>query len=154
MKKLDRNKLNEFKTEQLQLLETFNSKQPADLRRASLQLLEVLGFPKGNQPGKALQKAVAYLKDVSSQPNLKIDAIRLLTLTGGNEYIALLEGLIRKEEALEVQMASLQGLSKQPYDQYQIDQFVFSPLEGIYTRCTGIYLKLVSQGGNDGLDHS
>jgi putative membrane-bound dehydrogenase-like protein len=81
-----------------------------DLRRAYLDVLETLGLPMGPSTSSALERAATAAADSSLDPELRVDALRLLGIADPSARIDLFKGIIRPEEPTAVQRAAVRNL--------------------------------------------
>ena len=92
-----------------QLLRLFETQ--ADLRRAALELLEVVGLPSGAAATGALERAARSAADRQATSEQRVDAIALLALGDPAPHEALLKKLVDPQEPQEVQSAAVSALS-------------------------------------------
>ncbi len=94
------------KRQLLRLVET-----QADVRRASLELLEVVGLPPGAAGAGALKRAGRLAADRQVEADERVDAIGLLALADPGEHEVLFKKLVDPQEPQEVQSAAVRALS-------------------------------------------
>jgi len=93
------------------LLKIFESPDPA-VRRASLQLLDMIGLPAGRAAEDALQRAIAIAQNSAADPELRADQIGLLAVTGSQPRQEMFQSLINANEPEQVQAAAVQGIGR------------------------------------------
>ena len=86
-------------------------KTQADLRRAALELLEVVGLPSGAAATGALERAARSAADRQAASEQRVDAIGLLALGDPAPHEGLLKKLVDPQEPQEVQSAAVSALS-------------------------------------------
>ncbi|TLY34803.1 MAG: c-type cytochrome, partial [Nitrospirae bacterium] len=99
-----------LKANREQLLEMFESRPPA-VRRASLQLLAVVGLPSSSSTAQALKRAEATARDRQAEASRRADAVGLLALANSSSQRGLFEQLIDPREPDELQIAALRAMS-------------------------------------------
>ena len=82
----------------------------ADLRRASLELLEVVGLPSGAAATAALERAARLAADGQAASEQRVDAIGLLALGDPAPREALFKKLVDPREPQPVQVAAVGAL--------------------------------------------
>jgi putative membrane-bound dehydrogenase-like protein len=107
-KKIDKDKLSEKRSDLLQATLTAKDK---GLRRASADLIRVLGLPEGESTLNAVQASVKKASDKNLDPEQRSEAIRILTLDDVSKHKQLLEQLINTNEPVPIQSAALSALS-------------------------------------------
>ena len=100
-----------LKSSQELLLKLFEGPS-GSVRRASLQLLKVIGLPAGPAKEKTLKRAVAAAADESANPELRADAVGLLALAGSESQAPLLKKLVDPKEPEPVQAAAVRTLGQ------------------------------------------
>jgi len=105
--------------EKEQLLAHFSMKTSPELRTASLNLLEVVGLPKGKLLDEKLESAVTALNNPASlsEKGANVDAFRadgiaLLSMANSGEIKPLLQQLLTQNETEKIQVAALKTLGK------------------------------------------
>lgn len=93
------------------LMALFASPAPA-VRRASLQLLEVLGLSASPAAKTALQRATTTAEDRTAPPELRADSVALLALADPREREPLFRTLVNPHEPEQVQAAAVRALGK------------------------------------------
>ena len=83
-----------------------------EVRRAALNLLEVVGVPRTVALRRALEQAAASAQDLGTAASSRADAIRLISLSGGQDHLELLRRMIRPGESDAVQAAAVSGLAR------------------------------------------
>ena len=93
------------------LLKLFESPQ-VSVRRAALRLIEIGGLPPGAASASALQHAAAVAADLKADPDLRADAIGLLTVAGPESQQALFKQFIDPHQPDQVQAAAVRAYGK------------------------------------------
>ncbi len=93
------------------LLKIFESPDPA-VRRASLQLLDMIGLPAGRAAEDALQRAIAIAQNSAADPELRADQIGLLAVTGSQPRQEMFQSLINANEPEQVQAAAVRAIGR------------------------------------------
>lgn len=93
------------------LLDQFSTQTDPQLRGAALQLLGTVGLP---QSAKAVMQArvMPIAQDANADPNLRADAVYLLSLANSMGQTGLLQTFVRPQESVPVQFAALKTLDK------------------------------------------
>lgn len=103
--------------EKEQLLTHFSPKNASDLRRSSLGLLEVVGFPRGKLLDEKIENAMAALQNAASLSEQKTDSFRadaivFLSMVNPNGIKPSLQQILTQQESLVVQTEALKSLGK------------------------------------------
>ena len=93
------------------LLRLFDSPQ-ASIRRAALRLIEMSGLPAGPAAASALARAETVAADRQAAPDLRADAVGLLTLAGPEARGAMFKQLIDPHEPDQVQAAAVRAFGR------------------------------------------
>jgi putative heme-binding domain-containing protein len=96
------------------LLQTALTHTSAELRSASLKLLNTIGLPQGKETEMAMQKSVAVAVDQKANIDKRNDAIHFLSLHNPSKYDAVLKKLIAPNEPKSIQSTALRTLSAIP----------------------------------------
>lgn len=104
-------------SEKEQLLTYFSPQNSSDLRRASLGLLELAGFPKGKLLDEKIENAMATLQNTVSLPEQKIealhaDAIAFLSMVNPNEVKPVLQQILTQKESVSIQIEAVKALGQ------------------------------------------
>lgn len=121
----------DFQTEQNTLVQAYLEHPSAKVRKASLQVLQVIGLP-DNAPTQAAKRKSRKMAGNQSMPaEQRAEAIRFLAIDNPERYKSFLTALIVPGEPLPVQLAALHTLSiipGQAVSQYVLQQWpVFTP---------------------------
>lgn len=84
--------------------------QSPDLRGAYLNVLDVLGLPEGPSTTRAFERATEVAASGDADPELRVDALRLLGMTSPSRHVDLFERMIRPDEPTPVQRTAVQNL--------------------------------------------
>jgi putative membrane-bound dehydrogenase-like protein len=82
--------------------------EAAPVRRAGLQLLEVIGVPADAEP--LLQKAERLIADTNADTESRVDAVRFLAIRDVKPYETLLRGVLTQPEPAPLQVAAVRAL--------------------------------------------
>ena len=88
----------------------------ASVRRASLEMLEVLGLSDGPAVVASLEKSAAIAQNRQADPGRRADAITLLALRDPAEHEAMLKSLVNPQEPDPVQAAAVRAIGLIPGD--------------------------------------
>ncbi|MEJ7587168.1 MAG: c-type cytochrome [Ferruginibacter sp.] len=110
----DRNARTGFNEDQPLLVANFFKTPSAQMRTASLHLLQAMGLRDGELKNEAMSKAAAMAGDESLPEEKRVAAIRFISMGNLAPYTDLLETLITPREKSSLQIASLQTLSAIP----------------------------------------
>ncbi len=80
------------------------------VRQAALNLLEMVGLPRTDRLQRALEQATQTARDLGAPARRRAGAIRLLSLSDGQDYLELFRLMIRPGESDAVQAAAVSGL--------------------------------------------
>ena len=72
----------------------------------------------------AITKALKWLEQ-AEDVNLRMDAVKLLSISGAVNYVDQLKALVDQGQPIEVQKAALEALSGVLYEKFKLDAFVF-----------------------------
>lgn len=103
-----------FYKDQEVLVKTFFESRSADLRSASLDLLEVIGINNEAFKKKAIERAVSIAGDERHPVEIRAAAIEFIALGNPAPYAGLLKKLMVPRESFPIQVASLNTLSGIP----------------------------------------
>lgn len=91
-------------------IRTFFEHPSGEVRKATLDMLKVVGLPGGSLAKNAMKKAAAIAGDKSQPEEKRTAAIRFISLGNPAPYAALLEQMIKPHEPSSVQVAALRSL--------------------------------------------
>ncbi|HKW97303.1 MAG TPA: PVC-type heme-binding CxxCH protein [Bryobacteraceae bacterium] len=94
---------------QQSLLALFGSKQPP-VRRASLQLIAILGLPRN--ASSVIERAAVTAADRHTDPDLRADAIGLIAISSPKDQEALLKKLVNPHEPDVVEVAAVHAYGR------------------------------------------
>jgi putative membrane-bound dehydrogenase-like protein len=95
-----------------ELLVRLFSAEHAEIRRASLRLLETLGLPASARPVVARAEMVA--KDSAANPERRADSVGLLAIADAKQHRVVFEELVDPRQPEAVQIAAVRGLGRVP----------------------------------------
>ena len=93
-----------------QILSTFSASTHPEIRRAGIELLKVIGLPEVH--AKTMKQALKIALDPQEIPDMRIDALSLLTLTNNEMHLIPLKTIIASGTNKEIQRATLQVLTR------------------------------------------
>ncbi|WP_337042557.1 PVC-type heme-binding CxxCH protein [Emticicia sp. 17c] len=99
-------------TDKERLLAAFSAQSSPAFRNAALDLLEVIGLPKGATSTQKIKEAQLILTDRSQDEKLRADAVKLLSINNGNAYKKDFLQILSTKEPEILQTAVLRTLSK------------------------------------------
>ncbi|MDQ3536146.1 MAG: c-type cytochrome, partial [Bacteroidota bacterium] len=102
-----------FLKEREMLLQAFLSNNP-EMRKGSLQLLQILSLPEGNLKENILKQSFAIASNPQADAALRADAIELISLDDLSKYIREVKSFINPEEPALVQHAAIKSLALTP----------------------------------------
>ncbi|MFC7524617.1 PVC-type heme-binding CxxCH protein [Parapedobacter sp. GCM10030251] len=105
---------NTLAPERERLLATALNSPDAALRRSAMNLLRVIGLPENEGTADAIAKAVANLQNTALDAEKRAESMELLTISGPEKYVEILQNLITPAEPISVQSAALNALSSIP----------------------------------------
>lgn len=103
-----------FEKEQELLLQSAFTHPSPDIRNAGLQLLQVMGLPKGEQTKTRLERSARTAADQRGPIEERLEAIQFLSLGDPSHNADLLKSLISPTEPTAIQLAALRTLSAIP----------------------------------------
>ena len=104
----------DYRMEQHALIKAFLQHPSADIRNASLQLLQEIGLPDGSKTVNALQQAKKMIQNYRLPIERRVESLNFLALGNPVRDSALLKELIAPGEPLPIQLAALKTLSSIP----------------------------------------
>lgn len=104
----------DYRMEQNALIKAFLQHPSADIRNASLQLLQEIGLPDGSKTVNALQQAKKMIQNYRLPIERRVESLNFLALGNPVRDSALLKELIAPGEPLPIQLAALKTLSSIP----------------------------------------
>lgn len=104
----------DFQVAQTILVQAFFQHPSASIRKASLQVLEEIGFSASSKNRTALQRVKVMAQNENLQPERRAEAVSFLALGSPDKYTSSLTALIVPSEPLAVQLAALRTLSSIP----------------------------------------
>ncbi len=104
----------DYRMEQNALIKAFFQHPSADIRNASLQLLQGIGLPDRSEIGTAIARAEKMAQNHRLPEERRAEALNFLALGNSGQNSTLLKELIAPDEPLPVQLAALQTLSSIP----------------------------------------
>ena len=87
-----------------------------EVRQAALNLLELVGVSRAGALRSVLAQAAASAQDLDAEASRRADAIRLISLSGGQDHLELFRRMIRPGESDAVQAAAVAALVRADSD--------------------------------------
>lgn len=101
-------------TEKTLLLNASLKNPNAEVRRASMQLLQKTGLPTGPETQAAIKTTILTASNRHAAPEKRVEAIQFLSFKNPGEQAHMLKKLVVPSEPRQVQMAALKTLSAIP----------------------------------------
>lgn len=103
-----------FKRNEKLLIHTVFENSALELRKAAMNMLQVIGLSDGIQTKEALERSVKIIENHSLTDIKRSEAINFIAIYGPAPYSALLKSLIVPQEQPQIQLAALKTLGKIP----------------------------------------
>jgi len=94
----------------MRLSQNFNSKTDKELRTASVQLLQALGYFK--QPSPLIEKARKTALDHSQDPDYRVDALKVLTWADADKFSGLFQEILISDQTGAVRKQAIASLQQ------------------------------------------
>jgi putative membrane-bound dehydrogenase-like protein len=103
-----------FNGKQDLFIKTFFEHPSGEVRRASLDMLRVIGLPKSPSTKSAVEQAARVAADRTQPEAKRVEVIRFIALGDPAPHAAMLQQLITPREPSSIQVAALHALGKKP----------------------------------------
>ena len=102
--------LNPFKNEQALLVNTFFNNPVSEVRKASLNMLRVVGLSNESIAKAAISKSVSRVSNKSLSVEQRIEALNFMALRDADSHATFLKSFLNPREQLFIQLAALRTL--------------------------------------------
>ena len=102
--------LNPFKNEQALLVNTFFNNPVSEVRKASLNMLKVVGLSNESVAKAAISKSVSRASNKSFSVEQRIEALNFMALRDADSHATFLKSFLNPREQLFIQLAALRTL--------------------------------------------